>query len=189
LGNSKLIDFERLFNPKSLAVVGASATSQSGGTGILQTHINMGFSGHLYPINPNAQEVLGLPAYPSIRDVPEPLDYVIVAVPALIVPKIIEDCAAKQVPFVNIHTAGFSETGDEKMKKLEDDIVAVARKGGVRLIGPNCMGIYRPASGMGSWAGAPRESGPVAFVSQSGGALQQDDQLWQCMRSELCRFS
>jgi len=155
-----------VFHPKSIAIIGASATSQE--TGWVATLRNFGYTGHIYPINPKVTEIGGLKAYPTVRDIPDTLDYAVFNIPARLAPQIMEDCVAKGVKVVHIYAAGFSETGKEEAKELEARLAATAKAGGVRVIGPNCMGIYCPASGLTFSPDFPREQGNVAFVSQSG---------------------
>jgi acyl-CoA synthetase (NDP forming) len=129
---------------------------------------NFGYKGHIYPINPKATEVSGLKAYPTVKDIPEQLDYAIFNIPARFAPQIMEDCVDKGVKVVHVYAAGFGETGKAEAKELEARMAATAKAGGVRVIGPNCMGIYCPASGLTFNPDFPKEPGNVAFVSQSG---------------------
>ena len=126
------------------------------------------FEGRLYPVNPKVDEILGLKAYPNVRDIPGPVDHVICSIPAPLVPQLIEDCVAKGVKVVHMFTAGFSETGEEEGVRLEAKILQIAKRGGIRLIGPNCMGIYCPSSHISFDEAFPKESGVVGFFSQSG---------------------
>jgi acyl-CoA synthetase (NDP forming) len=128
----------------------------------------MDFPGPIYPINPRAQEVLGLPCYPSLVDVPGPVDHVISSIPASGVLELVDHAAAKGVHSVHFFTAGFRETGDEERIALEQEMLRRARAAGVRIIGPNCMGLYCPAAKVAFNRECPKESGNVAFVSQSG---------------------
>ncbi len=157
---------DKIFHPESIAIVGASTSDQE--TGWVARLRNFGYSGQLYPINPRANEISGLKAYPTVKDIPGPVDYAIFNIPRRFAPQIMEDCAAKGVKLAHVYTAGFSETGEEEGKELEAQLVASARAGGVRVIGPNCMGIYCPKAGMTFNPDFSKESGNVAFVSQSG---------------------
>ncbi len=167
----KLRKFEPIFYPNSMAVVGISAEEENLGNRFLRSMIEFGFKGKLYPVNPKRNEILGLKTYPSVRNIPEPVDFVYISTPANSVPQIIKDCIAKGVPAVEIFTAGFSETGEEG-RKLEQEITALA-KGNLRIIGPNCFGIYCPRGGLTLMPGPkyPKESGNIAFISQSGGLV------------------
>jgi len=130
---------------------------------------NFGYQGRLYPINPGANEIEGLKVYPDLLSLPEKVDLVIISIPAPRVPAALEDCIASGNKNVHIFTAGFKETGEEEGIRLQKEIEEIAERGGLRVIGPNCMGIYNPKLRLTTWIPAPIESGPVAFVSQSGG--------------------
>jgi acyl-CoA synthetase (NDP forming) len=122
-------------------------------------------------VNPNYDEIEGLKCYASVLDIEGPVDHVISSVPATIVPKILEDCIAKGVRSIQMFTAGFSETEDEEMADLEKAIVSRAREGGIRIFGPNCMGLYVPEAKLSWMSGAATEPGPVGYLSQSGGNM------------------
>ena len=158
--------FDEIFHPESLAIVGASASEQE--TGWVARLLNFGYSGHLYPVNPRAAEINGLKTYPTVRDIPGPIDHAIFNIRARLAPQIMEDCAAKGVKVAHIFTAGFSETGKEEGKRLEAQVAAIARESGVRIIGPNCMGIYCPSGGLTFSMDFSKEPGNVSFVSQTG---------------------
>ena len=164
-------NLEYIFHPRSIAVVGASNNPLSIATRLffLSSLKKMGFKGEIYPIHPKENEVAGLKVYPSVLDVPGPVDHVICAIKAHFTPKMMQDCAQKGVKTVHLFTSGFSETGEEKGICLEREIVDIAHKGGVRVIGPNCMGLYCPSSGLSFDSSFPKEAGSVAFLSQSGG--------------------
>lgn len=163
-------EIESIFYPKVVAVVGASNRPQRhGGTRFLIRLQRAGFSGPIYPINPNAEEVRGLTAYASLKEVPEPVDLAIVAVPAEAVPGVLEDCIAAGVRNVHLYTAGFTETGLEERRGLEGRVRKIALRGGLRIVGPNGMGPYCSASRLAAWGEPPEGVGPVGFISQSGG--------------------
>ena len=171
---TKGLDLEYIFHPRSVAVVGASLADLSdpmniGGPTFWKDLLDFGFEGAIYPVNPKGGEVAGLKVYPSLSDVPGPVDYVISRIPAQFTPQLMKDCAAKGVKVISIFAAGFSDSGEEKGKQLEAEMVKIAREGGVRIIGPNCMGIYCPHARLSWEKNFPRESGPVGFFSQSGG--------------------
>ena len=128
----------------------------------------MGFSGPVYPINPKADEIAGFKAYPSVTAAPGDIDLVISCVPASAVLDLVRQCGAKGVQFLHLFTGRFSETGDASAADLEHQIEALAKELGVRILGPNGMGIYYPASGLGFRPDLPAEQGGVAFLSQSG---------------------
>ncbi len=163
-------EMDRLFNPASLAMVGASREAHKSGTLFLKSLLSCGFKGKLYPVNPTETEVLGLKCYPSVLDIPDEIDLAILAVPARIIPKVMAECSQKRVKFAVVHSAGFSELGPEG-KALENEMLAVARQGGVRVIGPNCMGLYSPGAAINTITfrnTSMNEVGPVAFAGQSG---------------------
>jgi len=158
--------FEELLNPETVAIVGSSNRNRFY---FLRSLVSAGFKGAVYPVNPSVKAAFGHKFYPSLLDVPDKVDLVISAVPARVTPKIIEECVKKEVKGVVIFSSGFSESGTEEGAQLEREIVRIARDGGVRVIGPNCVGIYHPAHGLAFRPDLPREPGPVGFVSQSGG--------------------
>lgn len=163
--------FERVFNPQALAVVGASGSDIRAlpNGGFIGNFLKLGFEGHLYPVNPKFNEISGLKAYPNLVSIPEPLDLVIICTPAREVPAVLEDCIAAEVKNVHIFTAGFSECDGEYGKVLEEKIKQIAQKGGLNVVGPNCMGINVPDIKMQTLHALPINSGNVAFLSQSGG--------------------
>ncbi len=163
-------EFEITFNPKTVAVVGAQREPPVWGDFVANLQ-RAGFRGRIYPINPRVVdgEIRGLKAYPNLVSVPEPIDLVIITVPAAAVPAVLEDCIAANAKNVHIFTAGFGETAEEKGIELERQIEEIARRGGLRILGPNCMGLHVPAARLTTWEMFTPEAGPVAFVSQSGG--------------------
>lgn len=165
-------NLDRLFNPSSIAVVGvsASAAGASFGRNVLLSHIEIGYEGKLYPVNKSGGTIAGLPIYPSVDDIPENIDFAIIAVPAPFVPGVIEACRKKGAAGVAVLASGFRETGTPEGIALEEEIKAIAKKG-IRVLGPNCFGIYCPKSGQTLLPGPDlsREPGSVAFLSQSGG--------------------
>ena len=165
-------ELEYIFHPRSIALVGITSDPNNWmGQGFLKGLLEFGYGGQIYPINPKASKIHGLKAYPSLKDVPGPVDHVISLIPAPLTPQLIEDCGTKGVKVVHLFTAGFSETGEEEGKQLEAEILAVARRVGVRLIGPNCMGIHCHKSRITfGWAmpDEAKESGNISFLSQSG---------------------
>jgi acyl-CoA synthetase (NDP forming) len=155
-----------MFHPSSIAVIGASSSVSEGSW--VKRLLDFGFKGEIYPINPKAIEIQGLKAYPTVHDVPGPIEYAILNVPAYLTPQTMRDCVAKDVKFVHCFAAGFSETCTEEGRRLQAEIRKIAADGGVRLIGPNCMGVYCPASGMTFSEDFPKETGHIALISQSG---------------------
>ncbi|MBN1496444.1 MAG: CoA-binding protein [Spirochaetes bacterium] len=161
---------DRMFNPKSIAIVGVSSGGFSFGRSILLSHLAIGYEGTLYPVNRRGGTVEGLTAYPSIEDIPGAIDFAIIAVPAPHVPAAVEACRQKGAVGAEILSAGFRETGTPEGRALEDEVRAIADRG-IRVVGPNCFGIYCPKSGQTLLPGPnlSREPGGVAFLSQSGG--------------------
>jgi acyl-CoA synthetase (NDP forming) len=157
---------EEIFHPRSIAVVGASGGGRGGQ--FVQPLLELGYKGKIYPVNPKYSEILGMKAYPTIRDIPEPVDFVISVVPAREVLTMIEDAAQKGVKGIHLFTARFSETGRPQAALLEQEILKLAKRLGIRLIGPNCMGVYYPAEGISFEDDFPKESGPIGLASQSG---------------------
>ncbi len=159
---------EMFTNPRGVAVIGASPTPGKLGHAVLQNIIQYGYKGQVYPINPKASEILGLKSYPSVVDVPGPVDLAVVLIPAQAVPGVIEACGQKGVTGAVIISAGFREVGREG-RQLEKELIEVARRNGVRLIGPNVLGIIDTTIGLNASfaAGMPRK-GQIAFMSQSG---------------------
>jgi acyl-CoA synthetase (NDP forming) len=159
---------EEVLHPRSIAVVGASDDGR--GSQYFSTLIEFGFKGDLYPVNPKYTEVMKIKAYPTIKDIPGPVDFVISAAPAPAIPGVMQDCAQKGVKCIHLFTARFSETGRSDAAELEKRILRIAREGGVRIIGPNCMGVYYPRMGISFQNHFPKESGGIALASQSGQA-------------------
>ena len=159
---------EKIFHPQSIAMVGRVAPVAGGHT-FVHPHLEFGYTGKIYPVNPNYSEVLGLKAYPSLKDIPGPVDYVISAVPASRVLSLLQDCSQKGVKFVHLFTALFSETGRPEATELEQEVLKQSRELGIRLIGPNCLGIYYPQQGISWHEELPRKSGVVGLITQSGG--------------------
>jgi len=161
-------NFKRLFHPRSVTVIGVSHDLSKGATAFLHALIKMGFSGPIYPVHPHLSEIMGLKTYTRVIDIPHPVDYAIIGVPASSVPEVIKDCADKGVRFAQIFTSGFHEVGTRQGAELQRKIVDVAR-GKVRILGPNCMGVYYPKARFGFDADHPVQAGNVSFISQSGG--------------------
>lgn len=171
---TQISGFERAFEPRSIAIVGVSRSKQprhfgSSGLSILRALHHSGYQGCLYPINPNATEIDGVRVYSSVLSVPDPLDLVIITVPAVAVPQVLEDCIAAKAMNVHVCSSGFAETGEEECKKLEEKVKEIALRGGLRLLGPNCMGIQVPRARITTFDDVPLVHGPVALLSQSGG--------------------
>ncbi|MEW6187473.1 MAG: CoA-binding protein, partial [Thermodesulfobacteriota bacterium] len=161
------MNLDRLFFPKSIAVIGASDNLGGGKLPYFQILQNNRFQGALYPVNPKYQTIGGVPAFPSIDALPEGVDLAIVAAPVQQSLEIIRAAVRKRIKFVHFFTSGFGETGN---RQLERDLVSEAGKGGVRIVGPNGVGIYCTESRI-SFGNLIRDNTPgmVAFLGQSGG--------------------
>jgi len=159
-----------LFNPSSVAVIGASNFPGKWGFGIINRVLETKDNRRIYAINNKRPEVAGLKTYPSIRDVPEPVDFVVIAIPYVDVPKVMEDCVAKGVKAGLIVSAGLGETGEEGAR-IEREIVSIAKRGGMRFVGPNCMGHINTAANFYTTGFIPMEieRGHLGIVAQSGG--------------------
>lgn len=159
---------DSLFKPKSVAIVGATEKIGSVGRSVFWNLLRNPFGGVVYPVNPKHSHLLGVRTYPSLSTLPEIPDLVVIATPAPSVPAIVEECVAVGVPSVIIISAGFKETGPAG-QALEDQILATARKGRIRIIGPNCLGVMTPPLGLNAtFANEIALPGRVAFLSQSG---------------------
>ncbi|MDF1538728.1 MAG: CoA-binding protein [Candidatus Thorarchaeota archaeon] len=170
-----LTGVDTFFKAKSVAIYGASPSPNSVGQAIIQNFIKPMYEGKVYAVNPRYSSVLGIPCYPTLQDIPGPVEMVVVAVPARITPRVFEDIAAKGVGAAIVVSGGFSETGT-RGTELEDEIVAIARKNGIRIIGPNCVGVIDTHSHVDTFflpeyrCGRPKSSNVanISLVSQSG---------------------
>ena len=160
-------ELQRMFRPGSIAVVGASEDEGSVGRTLVR-NLMEGFRGDLYPINPNRDEVFGMDCLAGVRDLEEPVDLALVATPAETVPDIIERCGEVGIPSVIIISAGFGESGS-KGKELEEELADIRKKYGMRILGPNCLGLIVPSLGLNaSFVDQMPEAGNIALISQSG---------------------
>jgi len=161
-------DLRPIFSPKSIAVIGASRSPMKIGYEILQNILVQGYTGKVFPINPETPQIMGLKTQPSVIAVKDDIDLAIIAVPAEFVPKVMTECAKKKVKGVIVISSGFGETG-ERGKQLEEEVLQIARKGGIRLIGPNTLGYKDPIDNLDAAFvfGMPRP-GNIALISQSG---------------------
>lgn len=162
---------ETLFNPKSVAIIGASTKELSIGNVITKNLLRYGYKGPIYPINPKAPEVRGIKAYPSILDVPGEVDLAHISIPAKFAPMAIDECGKKGVKFVIINSAGFKEVGEEG-EAIEKEVVARAKNYGLRVFGPNCQGIINSDPELRAYCDFTftfPDPGHVSIVAQSGG--------------------
>ena len=160
-----------IFSPKSVALIGATEREGSVGRTILWNLMTNSFGGTIFPVNPKRSSVMGIKAYPSVADIPEPVDLAIVVTPARTVPGLIRECVEAGVKGAIVISAGFKEIGPDGVK-LEQEILTEARRGQMRIIGPNCLGVMNPLSGLNAtFASAMARPGSVGFISQSGALL------------------
>ncbi len=157
------------FNPSSMAVIGASRSPGKGGNIILRNLLKAGFKGALHPINPTVKEILGLRAYPRVRDVPGPVDLAMIVIPKTAVPEALSDCAAKGVTNIILSTGGYSDMGEAGAKE-QKVIIDQGTRAGIRIMGPNSIGTLNPRAGMAtSIVGLdPIMTGGVSIIGQSG---------------------
>ena len=157
-----------LFTPKSVALYGASDKPDSVGGVVFKNLLTAGFDGRIFAINPKRDEVQGQKAYSSLDEIDEVVDLVVVATPATSIPAIVEECGERGIKMMLILSAGFRETGAEG-RKLEDNVTQLVKHYGIRLMGPNCLGIIRPDKGLNiTFGNNNAKPGNLAFVSQSG---------------------
>jgi 3-hydroxypropionyl-CoA synthetase (ADP-forming) len=171
-GTPSIDHVETFFYPRSVALIGASATPGKIGHAILDSLLRAGYTGSIHPINPARDEVMGKRAYPSVKDVPGPVDLVVVALPLAATPGLVADCAAKGVRNIVIISGGGKELGGDS-QALESRIVSLAREHGIRIVGPNCIGVVNPAVNLDTLfmvrerMTRPRP-GRIAMITQSG---------------------
>ena len=159
---------DSIFAPKSVAVVGATETIGSVGRTIVWNLMSSSFGGTIYPVNPKRPSVLGIKAYPDLKSIPEPIELIVVVTPSPTVPDIIKEAVDLGVKSAIIISAGFKETGPEGVE-LERQIMEHARRGKMRIIGPNCLGVMSPTTGLNAtFASTIARRGSVGFISQSG---------------------
>ena len=163
-------NFERMFKPKSIAIVGVSSEGFGFGRGIFLSHLAIGYEGKLYPVNKRGGSIEGRKIYSSIESIPDRIDFAIIAVPAHLVSSALEACRIKGAVGAEVLSSGFSETGTPEGIALEEELRTIAGRG-IRVLGPNCFGIYCPKSGLTMLPGPDlsRKPGGVALLSQSGG--------------------
>lgn len=161
-------DLDPIFSPRSIAIVGAKDDAHTVARTIVNNLKEGGFSGPLYPINPKRSEVLGLKCYPTLTSVGAPIDLIVIVTPNKTAPALIEECSKLGIPAAIIITAGFKEIGEEG-EKLEREILEIAHRAKIRIVGPNCLGVMNPHMNMNAtFAAGMALKGNIAFVSQSG---------------------
>ena len=165
------MSLEKFFNPQSVAIVGASQVKGKVGYEILSNMIKAGYKGKIFPVNYKAETIEGLKCYPDLKSIGQIPDLVVIVVPARIVPSVMQQCAEIKAKSVIIITAGFKEVGEEG-RKLEQQIVQIAKRTGIRVIGPNCLGVIAPANNLNaSFGGKLPRKGAIGYISQSGALL------------------
>ncbi|MEZ5142352.1 MAG: acetate--CoA ligase family protein [Acidimicrobiales bacterium] len=165
---AELHSIERILHPRSVAVIGASEEQGSIGHHLFLNLLRGGFDGPVYPVNPNRPHVASVPTYATITDIPGEVDLAVLVVPPEVCVEVVDQCAEKQVKGLVVITAGFSEVGG-RGAALERELLVAARRGGMRMVGPNCLGVVNTACGLdATFAPSPPDPGRVAFLSQSG---------------------
>ncbi len=165
------MSLEHFFNPRSVAVIGASRTKGKVGYEVLHALIEGGFEGDIYPINPKSDQIEGLKCYPDIKSVAQSPDLAVVVVKARMVTQVIRDCGSKKIKAAIVIGSGFKESGPEG-QKLEEEMMQAARRGNVRILGPNCIGLMSVSSKLNaSFGGKLPKEGKVGYFSQSGSIL------------------
>ncbi len=163
---------QQIFSPRSVALIGASSDATKNTSRPQRYMRKYGYAGKLFPINPGRDEVFGEKAYPDVTAVPEDIDHAFIMVPAKGVKKALEQCVTKKIPMVTIYTDGFAEVGAEG-RAMQEELQAIAKAGGVRLVGPNCIGLFSSQTNLALSVNAVLEysdikPGPISIVSQSG---------------------
>ena len=162
------ISLKSFFEPRGVAVIGASASPDKLSFGILKNLMTYGYRGGIYPVNPKSEEILGIPCYPEICQVPDPVDLAVIVLSSNLIPAVLDECGKRSIKGAIIISGGFKEVGDEG-RDLELKILKIAEKYGIRLIGPNCVGTMNLSTGLNTTfiKGIP-STGGIGFISQSG---------------------
>jgi acyl-CoA synthetase (NDP forming) len=175
-----------LFEPRSIAVIGASSTPGKWGCAVMRNLMEAGFEGPIFPVNPKGGEIHGLTAYPSVKDVPGDVDLAVIGIPAAGVAGAVDDCVARGVKGAVVVTAGFAEVDDEG-RKLQDDMLFRARAGGLRIVGPNCLGLASTSHHLNASL-LPYTPGDIGLISQSGNVTVELQLLAQQRGAGFSRF-
>ena len=158
-----------ILNPTSIAVIGASATEGKVGHEVFKNIVTQGFAGTVYPVNPKGGEILGKKVWATLKEIPTDVDLAVIVTPAPTVAAVLEECAAKSIKNVIVISAGFKETGSDEGKTREKELAESAKKHGINLMGPNCLGMLRPGIKLNaSFAKNLPPAGGIALISQSG---------------------
>jgi acetyltransferase len=164
-------EMKLLMEPRSVALVGMTRRTGKGAFNTLENLLAIGFQGKIYPVNPEATDILGLKAYPDCASLPAGIDLAIIATPRQVVPTVIRDCIRRGIKAAVITSAGFAEA-DETGKELQSEVLSIAKRGGMRIVGPNSLGIVNNFSNFTSaFVPSPTDKIPIALVCQSGGFL------------------
>jgi acyl-CoA synthetase (NDP forming) len=187
--DNTIMQIDRIFNAKSISIIGASNKEKSFGRMFLEGIIRMGFE-NIYPVHPRDTEMMGLKSFKSIKDIPVTVDLAILMTPPAETLRIVQDCVGKVSSGIIVFTAGFGEKGEEG-KKTQQEIARIARENGIRVIGPNALGFYCPASKLLTFPealslGLPKESGKLGVISHSGSFV---DYLTCLLSAKSIRFS
>jgi acyl-CoA synthetase (NDP forming) len=156
-----------IFEPKSVAIIGASGVPFKWGHDVILSMQMAGYKGAIYPINPKEENILGLPVYRTVLDVPDPIDLAVITIRAEQVPQVMRECIQKGIKGAVLITAGFAEIGSDG-KFLQDEVTRIARQGKLRFVGPNCMGIYSASANLNLSLRGQVPKGSIGFISQSG---------------------
>jgi acyl-CoA synthetase (NDP forming) len=162
-----MIQLDSIFKPESIAIVGVPQGMKAGKL-FLMALLDQGFPGRIYPVHPKAAEIDGLKAYPSVTAIPGPVDLAIILVSHDRTIPVVRECADKGVKGAVLFTAGYKETGTDEGKEMEEELTCLARESGMRIIGPNCMGLYAPKTGLAYFPELPKKPGPIGIISHSG---------------------
>jgi acetate---CoA ligase (ADP-forming) len=166
-GSSLLDELDPIFNPRTVAVVGASNTPGKWGYSLMDRPLKAGFPGTVIPVNPRVSEVLGQRAYPSVLAIPGPVDLAVLTVPAEAAADVLRQCGEKGIRGAVVITAGFAESGPQGEQR-QAELLQAAHDAGIRFIGPNCNGMWSASSGLSLFSPTAPTAGPIAFISQSG---------------------
>ncbi len=168
---SRKVSLDEVFAPRGVAVVGVSNNRMAFAEMVVHALQQAEFPA-IYPVNPKYDEILGLKCFPGIRDIPGPVDHVVVNIRAELALQLLDECAEKGVRSVHFFTAGFGESGVKENADLEQEMLKKARAAGFRIIGPNCIGLFVPKTKLVNDFSIPLDPGPISFLSQSGGHAQ-----------------
>ena len=162
-----MVQLDAIFSPESIAVVGVPKGMKTGKL-FLMALLDQGFPGTIYPVHPEAEEIEGLKAYPTVSSIPGRVDLAIILVSHDRTLPVVRECAEKGVKGAVLFSAGYTETGSDEGKKLQTELTRIARSSGMRIIGPNCMGLYAPRTGLSNFPELSHTPGPLGVISHSG---------------------